>query len=93
MDTSVVVPQGLSPSATRMRVARERRKAGSIVVQVELPRENIDRLVTGGWLSPSQVADRSALASALLALTRSVPPTSASLGDILGAAIRCRMAV
>ena len=55
-----------TPSAAeRQRRHRERRRAGVLVVTLELPPEIVDTLVAWGWLSADQAKNPRALAEVI----------------------------
>jgi hypothetical protein len=57
-----------SSSAERMRRYRKRQRDGALLLDIQINRAGIERLVTGGWLAPDQQGDHEAVAKALMAL-------------------------
>ncbi len=58
----------ISAAALRMRVARQRRRDGNRVVELEVLPTEIEALVAAGWLSETARADRAAIADAIAAM-------------------------
>lgn len=57
-----------STSAERMRLLRERRREGAVVISAEIEARAIDELQRLGWLAPWQRSDPEAVADAVLDL-------------------------
>jgi hypothetical protein len=80
-------PQQLSSEASRMRRSRARRRRGETVLTLEVGPDLIFGLVTLGWLSEGDSADKGAIARALTQLTEralwaNVTPSAGSQGYV-----------
>ena len=77
-----------SPAALRMRKSRERRRQGSVIVNLEVGPDMTADLVNLGWLSEAARGDKDALAHALFGLieqairARVIPMTSSEEGKV-----------
>lgn len=59
-------PTRAQTGADRARRARQRRKLGTVFVQLEINGTGLDHLCRLGWLSPEKRLDKQAVAAAVL---------------------------
>jgi hypothetical protein len=71
---SDVIGHAPTAAARKMRLHRQRRRAGMRVARVELRRDEIDALVRLGYLAEVEGRDAGALGSALALLLDRLPP-------------------
>jgi hypothetical protein len=70
MQTAATSQQSPSPSAVRMRRARERRRQGGSIVSLEVGSGAIANLIALGWLSEPEHGNRGAITYALVEMIK-----------------------
>jgi hypothetical protein len=68
----------------RMRVSRERRRRGAVLVEIEVDSASLDRLIASGVLGPEQRGDRDAVAAAVLQRLRAENSSATGVHVFLG---------
>jgi Arc/MetJ family transcription regulator len=76
-------------ASERMRATRERRRRGSVLVEIEVNAAILDRLIATGMLSAEQRVDREAVGAALLRSVRA-PAGAIHFAEMLAEALRQR---